>query len=182
VTELLTAWAEGNQAALDRLIPIVYVELRRIAHQHVRHERGPGALQTTALVHEAYVRLVDAKGLRCQNRGHFFAVAAQVMRRILVDAARERLAEKRGAGWERAALDADSIQSPQRSPDLLALDDALTRLAKIDPRRARIVELRYFGGLTAAEAAEVVGVSEATVLRDWKVAKLWLLQELEQKG
>jgi RNA polymerase sigma-70 factor, ECF subfamily len=178
VTELLVAWSAGDQAALDRLVPMVYAELRRIAHRHMRGERKDHQLQTTALVHEAYMRLADVNGVQWKNRTHFYAVAAQIMRRVLVDAARERNARKRGADPPHVALDADVLQAPERGKDLVALDEALNRFAAIDPRRARIVELRYFGGLTVEETADVVGASAETVMRDWKVAKLWLLREL----
>lgn len=178
VTELLVAWCDGDQAALDRLMPLVYAELRRVAHRSMRGERADHLLQTTALVNEAYLRLVDVSRLRWQNRAHFFAVSAQLMRRILVDAARERNALKRGGDLLHVEIDADSMQAPERREDLVALDDALTRLATFDARKARIVELRYFGGLTAGETAEVLDISKVTVARDWKVAKLWLVREL----
>ncbi len=178
VTELLVAWCDGDQAALDRLMPLVYAELRRVAHRSMRGEPRDQPLQTTALVNEAYLRLVDISRLRWQNRAHFFAVSAQLMRRILVDAARERRAQKRGNNPLHVEIDVDALQAPERGEDLVALDDALTRLATFDARKARIVELRYFGGLTADETAEVLGISKVTVARDWKVAKLWLVREL----
>jgi RNA polymerase sigma-70 factor, ECF subfamily len=179
LTELLTAWSGGDQGALERLMPLVYADLHRVAHRYMREERKDHSLQTTALVHEAYLRLVDVRRVRWQNRTHFFAVAAQAMRRILVDAARERNAQKRGADPSHVALDADALAAPDRGDDLVALDDVLTRFAALDPRKARVVELRYFGGLTVEETAEVIGMSAETVARDWKMAKLWLLRELQ---
>lgn len=179
VTGLLVAWCGGDRAALDQLMPLVYAELRGIAHRYMRKERTDHPLQTTALVHEAYMRLVDISRLRWQDRAHFYAVAAQTMRRILVDAARERDAQRRGADPSHVTLDADALQAPERGENLVALDEALTRLAAFDPRKARVVELRYFGGLTVEETAEVVGVSVVTVMRDWRMAKLWLLRQLE---
>jgi RNA polymerase sigma factor (TIGR02999 family) len=179
VTGLLVAWCGGDRAALDQLMPLVYAELRGIAHRYMSTERADHPLQTTALVHEAYMRLVDISRLRWQDRAHFYAVAAQTMRRILVDAARKRDAQRRGADPSHVVLDADALQAPQRGEDLVGLDEALTRLAAFDPRKARVVELRYFGGLTAEETAEVVGVSAVTVMRDWRMAKLWLLRQLE---
>jgi RNA polymerase sigma factor (TIGR02999 family) len=180
VTDLLIAWSSGDQAALDRLMPIVYVELRKVAHHCMRGERPDHTLQTTALVHEAYLRLVDVSRIQWQNRAQFFAVAARTMRRILVDAARERNALKRGLDPSQVALDADSLQAPQRGEDVAALDDALTRFAAVDPRKAHVVELRYFGGLTIDETGEVLGISRETVIRDWRMAKLWLLRELQR--
>jgi len=179
VTALLVAWCGGDRTALDQLMPIVYSELRGIAHRYMSTERTDHPLQTTALVHEAYMRLVDISRLRWQDRAHFYAVAAQTMRRILVDAARERNTQRRGADPSHVVLDADALQAPERGEDLVALDEALTRLAAFDPRKARVVELRYFGGLTVEETAEVVGASAVTVMRDWRMAKLWLLRQLE---
>lgn len=180
VTELLVAWGAGQRAALDELVPLVYSELRRLAHRYMRGERRDHPLQTTALVNEAYLRLVDGQRVNWHGRTHFYAVAAQVMRRILVDAARERLAAKRGGGARPVPLDAAAIGDVGASVDLLALDEALTALAAHDPRKARVVELRFFAGLTAEETAHVVGVSGDTVLRDWRFAKLWLLRELSR--
>jgi RNA polymerase sigma factor (TIGR02999 family) len=179
VTGLLLAWREGDQGALDRLVPLIYSELRRLAHGYMRGERVGHSLQTTALIHEAYMRLVDAPQMRWQNRAHFLAVSAQVMRRILVDVARAERSLKRGGDHHHVTLDEGLVVLPEPRPDLVALDDALIELAAVDPRKSRVVELRFFGGLTAVETAEVLGVSEETVLRDWKLAKVWLLRRLE---
>ena len=179
VTGLLKEWSDGNQDVLDELLPLVYEELRRQASRYLRRERPDHTLQTTALIHEAYLKLIDQRNVAWQNRAHFFAIAAQAMRRILVDYARERKREKRGGAAENLPLDdALQISSKERSIDLAALDEALTRLAEYDERQARIVELRYFSGLSNDEAAEVLGVSNATVRRDWNFAKAWLKQEL----
>jgi RNA polymerase sigma-70 factor (ECF subfamily) len=182
VTDLLVAWCGGDQAALDRLMPFVYDELHGIAHRHMRSERPDHPLQTTALVHEAYIRLVDATRVRWQNRAHFFAVSAQIMRRLLVDAARDRNRKKRGANPLHVVLDLDHLKAPERGVDLIALDEALIRLKTLDPRKERVVELRYFGGLSVDETAEVLGVSAETVMRDWRMVKLWLLRELRTAG
>jgi RNA polymerase sigma-70 factor (ECF subfamily) len=179
VTGLLLSLSGGDQSALERLVPLVYAELRRLAHGYMRGERPGHSLQTTALIHEAYVRLVDARQMRWQNRAHFLAVSAQVMRRILVDVARSERSLKRGGDHPHVALDEELVISQEPRPDLAALDDALIELAAMDPRKSRVVELRFFGGLTAEETAEVLGVSEETVLRDWKLAKVWLLRRLE---
>jgi RNA polymerase sigma factor (TIGR02999 family) len=179
VTGLLLAWGEGNAEARDALLPLVYSELRRIARARIRAE-GPGdhTLQTTALVHEAYVRLVDGAHVKWQNRVHFYAICARVMRRILVDRARARRSSKRGGDARQAVL-ADGVGAvPARDEELLALDEALERLAAADSRMAEVVQLRYFGGLTVEEAAHVLGVSRDTVMRDWKTARLWLGREL----
>ena len=178
LTQLLVAWCGGEESALDRLVPLVYAELHRIAHRHLRGERPQHDLQTTAIVHEAYLRLIDVRGVQWQNRAHFFAIAAQLVRHILVDAARERGAKKRGGDISHVLLDEAVIPSPERGADLLALDAALTQLARLDPRKARVVELRYFGGLSVQETAEVLKVSPDTVMTDWHMAKLWLLREL----
>ncbi len=178
VTQLLLAWSRGDQAALDRLIPLVSTELHRLAHHYMRRERAGHTLQTTALVNEAYVRLVDASRIEWRDRAHFFAVSANLMRRILVDFARKRGYQKRGGGSVMIALDEDVIPSPQPGPDIVALDAALEALAAFDPRAAGIVELRFFGGLTVEEAAEVVGVSPRTIKREWAAAKAWLLGEM----
>jgi RNA polymerase sigma-70 factor (ECF subfamily) len=178
VTQLLLAWSQGNDAALQKLIPVVYRELRRLAHRYMIRERPGHTLETTALIHEAYERLVDTPHIQWQDRTHFFAVCAQLMRRILVDYARSRGYQKRGGGIRLVQLD-EALATPQaRSRDLVALDEALTALAAIDSRKGRVVELRFFGGLTAEETAEVLKVSPDTVLRDWKLAKVWLLREL----
>jgi RNA polymerase sigma factor (TIGR02999 family) len=180
VTELLMAWREGDRAALGRLVPLVYTELRRLAHAHLRGERSDDPLQTTALVHETYLRLVDAPRVSWQNRAHFFAVAAQVMRHVLVDAARARGAQKRGGGIRMVPLDEARAAADDHGVDLLALDEALETLAAQDPRKARVVELRYFAGLRVEDTAEALGVSVDTVMRDWKVARLFLLRELRR--
>ena len=178
VTQLLLAWSHGERAALDRLIPLVSTELHRLAHHYMRGERAGHTLQTTALVNEAYVRLVDASRVEWRDRAHFFAVSANLMRRILVDFARKRRYQKRGGGAVMVALDEDDIPSPQPGPDIVALDEALEALAAFDPRAAGIVELRFFGGLTVEETAEVVGLSPRTIKREWAAAKAWLLGEM----
>lgn len=177
VTALLNAWCGGDQSALDRLVPLVYSELRRVAHRRMRAER-PDLLQTTALIHEAYIRLIDASLVRWQNRAHFFAVSAKLMRQVLVDAARTRGSHKRGGGVPHISFDEALVASPDRGSALVALDAALDALAKVDPRKSQVVELRYFGGLSVEETAEVLQVSEQTVARDWRMAKLWLGREL----
>jgi RNA polymerase sigma-70 factor, ECF subfamily len=182
VTGLLLAWGDGDRDALDELVPLVYADLRRLAHHHMRGERRDQPLQTTALVHEAYLRLVDVNRVRWKDRTHFFAVSAQMMRRVLVDAARERDALKRGGGVVHVELDEALVPTPVRSVNLVALDEALEALSAIDSRKVRVVELRYFGGLTVEETAQVVGVSVDTVTRDWKMARLWLLRELRKAG
>jgi RNA polymerase sigma factor (TIGR02999 family) len=178
VTQILRAWSDGDRGALDELIPIVYEELRRQAARYLRRERPDHTLQTTALIHEAYVRLVDQKEVRWQNRAHFFGVAAQMMRRILVDHARKDQALKRGGPAAELPLEETAAVSGVPDMNLVALDEALTRLAAMDERKGRVVELKYFGGLTAEEAAEVLGVSEATVRHDWGLAKAWLRREI----
>jgi len=176
ITELLLAWRQGEQAALDELLPLVYLELRRLAHRYVRGERPGATLNTSALVNELYLRLVDSSRVQWRDRAHFFALSAQLMRRILVDAARTRHSRKRDG--VRIPLDDALNLYEKRSGDLVALDDALNALAAKDERKARVVELRFFGGLTAQETAEVLSLSEDTVLRDWRLAKGWLLREL----
>jgi RNA polymerase sigma-70 factor (ECF subfamily) len=177
VSGLLRAWGGGDRAALDRLTPIVYEELRRLASHYMRGERPGHSLQATALVNEAYVRLVDYKGMQWQNRAHFFAVSAQLMRRILVDHAR-RHNLKRGGGVQHVSLDETAIVGGDRAPDLVALDDALDAMARLDPRKVQVVEMRFFGGLSVEETAEVLKVSSVTVMRDWSTAKAWLYREL----
>jgi RNA polymerase sigma-70 factor (ECF subfamily) len=178
VTELLKAWGEGDREALDRLVPLVYAELKRRAGAQLARERGSHTLQPTALVHEAFLRLVDQRSARWQNRAQFFAVAAQLMRRILVDHARARAADKRGGDAVRISLD-DAGETPvSPETDVLFVHQALERLAEQDERQARVVELRYFGGLSNGEAAAVLGVSEITVKRDWAMARAWLYREL----
>jgi RNA polymerase sigma factor (TIGR02999 family) len=181
ITELLVAWSEGRRDALDRLVPLLYEDLRRLAAGHMRHESPGHSLQATALVHEAYVRLIDQRQVHWRNRAHFFGVAAGMMRRILVDYARSRRADKRGGAWDRVTLVEDQVIGGAQEIDLLALHESLERLAAFDPRQARIVELRYFGGLTIEETAEVVGISEATVVRDWTIAKAWLRADLSAR-
>ena len=182
VTGLLVAWSEGDRAALDRLIPFVYEELKRLAHRRMQGERPGHPLQTTALVNEAYLRLIDINRVRWQDRAHFFAVAAQAMRRVLVEAARTRDAQKRGGDVRFVTFDEDELQGVEPSLDLLALHEALDALARMDERKARVVELRFFGGLSVDEAADALGVSSDTVVRDWKVARLWLMRELRRTG
>ena len=177
VSGLLRAWSDGDQRALAQLTPLVYDELRRLAHRYMKRERAGHSLQTTALVNEAYMRLVDYKRTNCQDRAHFLAVSAQAMRRILVDHARRRNS-KRGADVEHVPLEATAVISPDRSSDFVSLDDALNALAERAPRKAKVVELRFFGGLSVDEAAEVLHVSSITVMREWKSAKAWLYREL----
>jgi RNA polymerase sigma factor (TIGR02999 family) len=178
VTQLLVAWSEGDQSALEKLMPLVYHELHRLAHRYMGRERTGHTLQTTALVNEAFLRLIDLSNVRWQNRAHFFAVSAQMMRRILVDVARARQYLKRGGGAQQVTLDEAQIGVVDRSTDLVALDDALNALAEIDPRKGKVVEMRFFGGMSVEETAEVLKVSTDTVTRDWKMAKVWLLREL----
>ena len=179
VTQMLKEWSDGNQNIFDKLMPLVYEELRRQASRYLRKERSNHTLQTTALIHEAYLKLIDQKNVEWQNRAHFFAIAAQAMRRILVDYARERHRAKRGGAAENLSLEkAAFIVSKEKSLDLVALDEALSRLAKFDERQARVVELKFFSGLDIDETAEVLGVSNATVRRDWNMAKAWLHQEI----
>jgi RNA polymerase sigma factor (TIGR02999 family) len=188
ITRLLKAWARGDSAALDRLTPLVYERLRRMARSYMRNERPGHTLQATALVNEAFLRLVDARGLDWTDRAHFFAVCARVMRRILVDAARSRAATKRGGQADRVehstAINFDQLPDPasQTSAQVCALDEALTRLAQIDPRRAQVIELRFFGGLTVEETAQVLQTSPQTVMREWKLARAWLARELSQSS
>jgi len=179
VTELLLEWRHGDKAALDRLLPLVYEELRRVARARLKGERGGHILQTTALVHEAYLRLVDLDRMTVQGRTHFFALAARLMREVLVDAARKRRADKRGGDVTIVGLDLASPATPAKSVDVLALDEALGQLAAVDERLCRVVELRFFAGLSIDEAAEALEVSTATVERDWTVAKAWLYQRLK---
>ncbi|HEY6947730.1 MAG TPA: sigma-70 family RNA polymerase sigma factor [Gemmatimonadales bacterium] len=182
VTRLLLAWQEGDQEAFDRLVPLVYRQLHQLAHARMRGQADSPTLQTTALVHEAYLRLVDHRGGAWQNRLHFFAVCAQAMRCILVDAARARNSQKRGGGIDVVPLDEAQVGASAPAQDVLALDEALTELSKADPRKARVVELRYFGGLSVEETAQVLDVSAETVTRDWRLAKLWLVRALRHAG
>jgi RNA polymerase sigma factor (TIGR02999 family) len=177
LSTLLRAWSAGDQSALNGLTPIVYDELRRLAHRYMERERPGHTLQTTALVNEAYMRLVDYKRMQWQDRAHFFAVSAQVMRRILVDHARSHNI-KRGGAVQHVPLDEVAIVSGDRTGDLVALDDAMNALARLDPRKVQIIEMRFFGGLSVEETAEVLKVSPATVRRDWSIAKFWLYREL----
>ena len=178
VTELLLAWSQGEQSALEKLIPLVYGELRRIAHRYMNRERRGHTQQTTELVNEAYLRLIDASRVRWQDRAHFFAISAQLMRRILVDYARTRGYLKRGGGAHRTSFDEAAVVSPERGSDLVALDDALQALAAKDARKSRVVELRFFGGLSVEETAEVLKVSPDTIHRDWRLAKAWLARQM----
>jgi len=174
VTQLLVAWGGGDRAALDELMPLVYEELRRLAHKCIRRERPGHTLQTSALLNEAYLRLVDQKNIHWQDRAHFFGIAARLMRQVLVDYARKRGYAKRGGDAHRVPLDEALTVSEERAADVVALDDALKSLAEIDPRQSQIVELRFFGGLSIEETAEVLAVSPGTVMRDWTLAKAWL--------
>ena len=177
-TQLLRAWANGDRGALEQLTPRVYSELRRIAGHYMKDERPGRTIQTTALVHEAYLKLIDVTNVDWQHRAHFFAVSAQIMRRILLDRARRRVAAKRGGVAPRLNLDEVPDIGSGRARELIALDDALNVLAKVDPRKAQVIELRFFAGLSVEETAEVLKVSPDTVLRDWKLARAWLLAEL----
>lgn len=182
VSQLLDAWGGGDQAALEQLMPLVYDELRRIAHRHLGRERAGHTLQTSALVNEAYLKLVKEREMRWQNRAHFFAIAARLMRLILVDYARGRNRARRGGGAQRVSLDEAMAVSDEQAADVLALDEALNRLAVFDERKSRVVELRYFSGLSVEETAEVLQVSAVTVMREWRLAKAWLRNELSGEG
>jgi RNA polymerase sigma-70 factor (ECF subfamily) len=181
VTQLLVDWGNGNQAALDRLMPLVYTELRQLAHRYMRRERPGHTMQTTALIHEAYLRLVDQNQVRWQHQAHFFGIAARLMRQILIEHAHSHTRAKRGGGVGTLALDEAAIVSQARATELLALDDALERLATIDPRKSQVVELRFFGGLSVEEAAQVLNIAPNTVLRDWRMAKAWLRREISHE-
>ena len=178
ITQLLLSWSRGDKAALDQLVPLVYPELRRLAQRYMRRENSAHTLQTSALINEAYLRIVDQQEVEWQDRAHFFAVAAQVMRHILIDHARRHRYAKRGAGARHVPLDETAIISQERATEFLALDDALTRLATIDARKSQIVELRFFGGLTVEEIAEVMKLSPITIKREWRSAKAWLHSEI----
>jgi RNA polymerase sigma factor (TIGR02999 family) len=182
VTQLLLDWSNGNKTAMEKLLPLIYGELRRIARNYLNREREGHTLQTTALVHEAYLKLIDQRSVHWQNRAHFFAIAAQAMRRILLDHARRHVTEKRGGEGRKISL--DDAESPSLSPDenLIALDHALNKLAEIDPQASRIVELRYFGGLTVEETAEVMELSPRTVKREWAMARGWLYRAITGKA
>ena len=178
VTQLLVSLSKGDQEAASKLIPLVYDELRRLARHYMRRERSDHTLQTTALVHEAYLRLVEQCETNWQNRAHFFAIAAQLMRRILLDHARACRTDKRGGEHERLPLEETLVFSPKKSAELIALDEALNRLSELSPRQSQIIELRFFGGLTVEETAEVLGIAPKTVKRDWSVARAWLHREV----
>lgn len=182
ITELLAAWGGGDMAAFERLVPLVYAELKRIARRHMFRESEGHILQTTALVHEAYMKLVSRPGAKWQDRAHFFAVSSQQMRRILVDAARSRLRKKRGGDAPVISLDDAPTLSSSRAAEFVALDEALNELASLDERRSRVVEMRYFGGMSVEETAAVLNLSSATVLRDWNAAKAWLYTQLNRTG
>ncbi len=181
LSSLLRAWSGGDQAALDKLIPLVYDELHRLAHRYMARERAGHTLQTTALVNEAYLRLLDADQIRWKDRAHFFAISAKLMRRILVDFARTRSYQKRGGNVTKVTLDETCVIVCSTNEDLVKLDDALNALAEFDQRKANVVELRFFGGLSVEETAELLKVAPITVMRDWNMAKLWLLRELDQE-
>jgi RNA polymerase sigma factor (TIGR02999 family) len=178
VTQLLVAWGDGDRSALEELMPLVYDELHRLAHRYMAQERPEHTLQTSALVNEAYVGLIDQRNVQWQNRAHFFGIAATLMRRILVSYARSRKRVKRGAGRLQIDLDETAILSPERATDMVALDEALENLATVDQRKSQVVELRFFGGLSIDETAEVLEVSPGTVMRDWTLAKAWLRREV----
>ena len=178
VTQLLRQWGLGDQAAFEQLLPIVNRDLRRLARNRMRREPDGSTLQPTVLVNEVYLRLIDAASVNWQNRTHFFAIAARLMRQVAADSARARNAAKRGGGWQRVAIEIADCPSPVRDMDMIALDEALNRLAELDSRKARVVELRFFAGMENAEIAEVVGVSVDTVKRDWNFAKLWLARQI----
>ena len=180
ITQLLVAWGDGDQSALEELTPLVYEELRRLAHHYMGRERPGHTLQTTALVNEAYIRLIDWKNVHWQNRAHFFAVSAQLMRRILVDFARSRGYAKRGGGALAVTLDEATLLSSEKGTDIVALDEALLSLTEFDARQSRVVELRFFGGLSIEETAEVLKISPGTVRRDWSLARAWLHRELSK--
>ena len=182
LSQLLRDWSNGDQAALDKVMPVVYQELRRLARHYMRRERADHTLQTTALVNEAYLRLADYKKMRWQSRTHFFAVSAQVMRRILVEHARSRNFAKRGGGVQKVALDVTAFVSAGRSAEVIAVDEALSELESWDARKGRIVELRFFGGLSIEETAEVLKVSPTTVQREWRSAKAWLYKAISEGG
>lgn len=180
VTELLTAWSGGDEAALEKLVPLVYQQLHRTAHRYMVRERSGHTLQTTALINEVYTRLVDLQGMSWQNRNHFFGICANLMRRVLTDFARSRRFHKRGGNAIHVAFDEAMFGGLERAAGIVALDDALTALAAIDGRKSRVVELRFFGGLSVEETAQVLNVSPETVMRDWRLAKVWLFRELSE--
>jgi len=181
VTKLLVAWSDGDRAALNELTPLVYEELHRLAHNHMGRERQGHTLQTSALVNEAFVRLIDQRNVHWQNRTQFFSIASRLMRRILIDHARSHHYAKRGGGTRRVSLDEAAVVAQEQAAELVALDDALKSLAAIDPRKCQVVELRFFGGMSVEESAAVLGVSAVTVMRDWSTAKAWLQREMEKE-
>ncbi len=181
ITQLLLAWGKGDEEAFDRLMPLVYDEMRKIARRYMSRQRPDHTLQTTALVNEAYLRLIDSSKVQWQNRAHFYAISAQLMRRILVDFARARTNQKRGGGAQKVVLDEALTLTSEPGADLIALDDALNELAKLDRRQSQIVELRYFGGLSEDETAEILDISARTVRRDWSLARAWLYRQLNQE-
>lgn len=182
VTQLLVDWQQGDQSALKKLMPLIYDELRRMAHRYVQHERNGHTLQTTALVNEAYVRLAGQEKPEWQNRSHFFAVTAQVMRHILIDHARRRRYLKHGGQFQQVSMEEAELMSDARAAELIALDEALDELKEFDPRKSRVVELRYFGGLSLEETANALEISVMTVRRDWRAAKAWLFREMREAG
>jgi RNA polymerase sigma-70 factor, ECF subfamily len=182
ITQLLLNWEDGDQAALDKLMPLVYAELHRLAHHYMSRERLGHTIQTTALVNEVYLKLVDQRRVHWQNRAHFFAISAQLMRRILVDHARSHAYAKRGGGARKVSLEDVADLSRIRAAEIVALDEVLAVLADIDPRQSRVVELRFFGGLTIKETAEVLGLSSATIKSEWRIAKAWLYHQLSNMG
>ena len=179
VTQLLRLWRRGEAAALDKLVPLVHEELHRRAHRYMTHERAGHTLQTTALINEVYLRLIDSTKVEWQDRVHFFAISAKLMRQILVHYARSKISQKRGGGFQRVSLDEASLFASRPDANLTELDDALTALARVDPRKARVVELRFFGGLSLEETAEALKISADTVWRDWDLAKGWLYREMK---
>jgi RNA polymerase sigma-70 factor (ECF subfamily) len=182
ITQLLAEWSDGNQSALDELYPLVYDELHRLARRYMSRERQGHTLQTTALINEAYVRLVDQRNVHWANRSHFFAISAQIMRRILIDHARRHAYAKRGGGAQQVSLEEAATVARSAGSELIRLDEALKSLAEMDPRRSRVVELRYFGGLNNEEIAGVLNISENTVTRDWNMARAWLYQQLTESA
>jgi RNA polymerase sigma-70 factor, ECF subfamily len=178
ITDLLVAWNNGEDGALEKLIPVVEQELRRIAHNYMRRENSHHTLQTTALVHEAYIKLIDQRSVNWQNRAHFFALSAQIMRRILLNHARDKVCAKRGGGSQQVSIEGVSLLSPEKTAELIALDEALERLSKFDKTKSRIVEMRYFGGLTVDEVADVLDLAPVTVAVHWRLAKAWLQNQI----
>ena len=182
ITELLIGWSNGDRTSLDKLMQLVEGELHRLAHHYMSRERDGHTLQTTALINETFLRLIDQRRVRWQNRAHFFGISAQIMRRILLNYARDQRREKRGGGALRVSLSKADAVSAEKSAELIALDEALNRLAEVDERKSRVIELRYFGGLSVEETAEVLGVSAVTIMRDWNMARAWLAREMADDG